>query len=57
MQFTFLLSTPANEAISLDRSANVKRGVKFASSSLRLCEHQGFGSFLAAFYRNEKIKS
>lgn len=29
MQFaTFRLSTPANEAISLDRSANVKRGVK-----------------------------
>lgn len=50
---TFLLSTPANEAISLDRSASVKRGVKLASSSLPLFEHQGSASFLAASCRNE----
>lgn len=50
---TFLLSTPANEAISLDRSASVKRGVKLASSSLPLYEHQRSASFLAASYRNE----
>lgn len=50
---TFLLSTPANEAISLDRSASVKRGVKLASSSLPLYEHQGSALFLAASYRNE----
>lgn len=50
---TFLLSTPANEAISLDRSASVKRGVKLASSSLPLYEFRGSASFLAASYRNE----
>lgn len=49
-----VLSTPANRAISLDWPANVERGVKFASSSLPLCVHQGPVSFSAASYRNEK---
>lgn len=30
---TSRLSIPANAAVSLDRAANVKRGVKFAASS------------------------